>query len=92
MKKAKNYKKHLLSLDSMILKAHREILRLLDAEENRNIENALDNALNAAFTIYHLLDWIIKEHSPKTKTHDFCKKTDSWQLLRISNMLLSLPL
>lgn len=38
-------------------KAKREIDRLKNAEQNNNDMDAIDHALNAAFTIYHLLEW-----------------------------------
>jgi len=38
-------------------KAAREISRLEHAEQNQNGTEAQDAALNAAFTVYHLLEW-----------------------------------
>ena len=47
----------IFSYDSLILKAKREITRLIQAELNFTEEVAIDHALNAAFTIYHLIQW-----------------------------------
>lgn len=45
-------------------KAHREIDRLKDAESKLDELTAIDAALNAAFTIYHLIEW--REHEKQT--------------------------
>lgn len=45
-------------------KLKREIGRLRSAESARDETAAMDHALNAAFTAYHLLEWQAKEASP----------------------------
>jgi hypothetical protein len=41
-------------------KAHREIDRLITSENSMDIISSVDHALNAAFSIFHLLEW--KDH------------------------------
>ncbi len=48
---------NILNYEALKLKAHREIDRLKQAENNMDTFEAMDHALNAAFTIYHLLEW-----------------------------------
>lgn len=46
-----------LNYNNFIDKAKREIDRLRKAENELDPVAALDHALNAAFTVYHLLEW-----------------------------------
>ena len=46
-----------LNYEALKLKANREIARLRQAESRMEIVEAIDHALNAAFTVYHLLEW-----------------------------------
>lgn len=52
-----SHPKVLLNYKNLIDKAQREIGRLKQAENECDIIAALDHALNAAFTVYHLLEW-----------------------------------
>lgn len=67
----------IFSYDNLIEKAKRELDRLRKAENDElNSEDALDHALNAAFTIYHLLLWKEKHFNPgSTETeHKLCQE------------------
>ncbi|MFZ4541017.1 MAG: hypothetical protein ACOYNL_04295 [Rickettsiales bacterium] len=55
-------------------KAEREISRLEQAEKDLD-KNAIDHALNAAFSVYHLLEW-------KDKTANLNSKTKAQDLLK----------
>lgn len=52
---------NIFSYDELRKKARREIDRLAVAEKNLDQEEAIDHALNAAFTIFHLIEWGQKE-------------------------------
>lgn len=67
----------IFSYGALKQKAQREIERLIQAETNLNKEAAVDNALNAAFTIYHLIQWRQAAQNPhiKIKVHEFIMGT-----------------
>src|SRR4051812_32144327 len=46
-----------LDYNNFVAKAWREIHRLKNAEQALNTVDVLDFAYNAAFTVYHLLEW-----------------------------------
>jgi hypothetical protein len=48
-------------------KASRDIDRFIIALSSRNFVESLDYALNAAFSIYHLLEWNEKKSNPGSK-------------------------
>ena len=54
----------IFSYEELKQKAQREIDRLIEAEKKMNTIDAMDAALNAAFTIYHLLEWQDKTQNP----------------------------
>lgn len=58
----------IFSYDELKKKAHREIERLANAEEKMDETSAIDHALNAAFTIFHLLEWREKTNNPLSET------------------------
>ena len=60
-------------------KAKREITRLDKAENSMDEITAADHALNAAFTIYHLLEWREKTTDPSSKhgAHSLCKNINN---------------
>ena len=85
----------LLNYNLLIQKAQREISRLREAEHNLDVTTALDHALNAAFTVYHLLEWrqnptgfskeelndTLKESGKITKSaHGLCKEVNSIEM------------
>lgn len=52
----------------LVQKLNREISRLIAAEEEHAGEDALDHALNAAFTGFHLLEWENQHNHPGNRT------------------------
>lgn len=58
-------------------KALREIDRLIKSEAELDQESSIDHALNAASTIYHLIEWRHFDRNPnsKIKAHDFALTT-----------------
>ena len=73
------YPSNVFNYHDLKKKAHREINRLIKAEEDIDEEAAIDFALNAAITIFHLLEWRDKNINPnsKTKARDLCEKSNS---------------
>jgi len=61
--------------------AQREINRLQRSETELDKQSSIDHALNAAFSIYHLIQWRHNEENPHAKiiikAHDFIQKTDN---------------
>ncbi|WP_412754903.1 hypothetical protein [Legionella donaldsonii] len=70
-------------------KAHREIDRLRVSQRNLDSVSAIDHALNAAFTIYHLIQWRHEHFSPgqKIKVHDFISSTKNKGLKILHNIV-----
>lgn len=81
-----------LSYDFLIQKALREIERLRQAENDLDVTTAMDHALNAALTVYHLLEWrqnptglskeklkdVFDTAGKKIKSaHDLCAEVDT---------------
>lgn len=74
-------------------KAHREIDRLITSENSMDIISSMDHALNAAFSIFHLLEW--KEHldqsadtqSKKIKARDLCTNSNNKSLLLLHDVV-----
>ena len=69
----------IFSYDELKKKAQREITRLDKAENNMDEITAADHALNAAFTIYHLLEWREKTTDPSSKhgAHSLCQRINN---------------
>lgn len=67
------------SYRSLINKLDREISRLIEAEMRLEEENAVDHALNAAFTGFHLLEWQDKQFNPvsSVKSRDLLTKKNN---------------
>lgn len=85
----------LLNYNNLIDKAQREINRLRTAENELDAVSALDCALNAAFTVYHLLEWrqnpsglttneledALKKSGEKPKSaHQLCKEVNKFEM------------
>lgn len=70
-------------------KANREIERLIKAEMALDQQSSIDFALNAAFTIYHLIEWRQKLQNPdiKIKVHDFIMATTNQGLKVLHNVV-----
>jgi hypothetical protein len=68
----------IFSYEELKAKAFREIKRLEKAEIGME-EHVIDHALNAAFTVYHLLQWKNKTANPNsnTKEHELCEKSQN---------------
>ncbi|BCA93815.1 hypothetical protein TUM19329_01760 [Legionella antarctica] len=70
-------------------KAEREIERLIKSELILDQEASIDHALNAAFTIYHLIQWRQdKQNSEiKIKVYDFIMSTKNQGLKVLHNVV-----
>ena len=67
---------NILTYNELKNKARREVNRLVKSQTDLDEQSSIDNALNAAFTIYHLIQWRQEEKNlPKIKVHDFMKDT-----------------
>ena len=74
-------------------KAQREIDRLITSENSMDIIASVDHALNAAFSIFHLLEW--KDHldqsadtqNKKTKARNLCKNSNNESLLLLHDVV-----
>ena len=60
-------------------KAYREIERLVKYETLMDKLNAVDSAINAAISVYHIMDWQHQESYShiKTKPHEICKNSNN---------------
>lgn len=69
---------NIFSYDELREKARREIRRLTQAIDSLEPHAAVDHALNAAFTIYHLIEWAHDEgRLSKTSTRAYIKNTSN---------------
>lgn len=74
-------------------KAHREIDRLITSENSMDIISSVDHALNAAFSIFHLLEWqdhsdqLADKQKKKTKARDLCKNSNNKSLLLLHDVV-----
>lgn len=71
-------------------KAKREIRRLVESENCANETDALDNALNAAFSIYHLIQWKDKEANPSSskKVHELLEGAENNGLKTLHSVVI----
>lgn len=72
----------IFSYNQLANKAKREISRLTLSKESMDEITAIDYALNAAFTIFHLLEWKEKIENPNSKVsaRDLCEKSKNVSL------------
>lgn len=79
----------IFSYDELKKKAHREILRLITAENKMDTEAAADHALNAAFTIFHLLEWKVKSNNPSSaaKARKLCEDSKNYGLAMLHDVV-----
>ena len=67
-------------------KADRELLRLKQAEDSLDENNAKDHAMNAAYSIYSLLDWKQKSKNQASATK-ICKETSLLELIILHHIV-----
>jgi len=56
-----------INYDFMLAKAKREIKRLIKAQKTLKSKLAIDHAVNAASTVFHLIEWHQKKYYPNKK-------------------------
>ncbi|WP_133140737.1 hypothetical protein [Legionella genomosp. 1] len=74
-------------------KAQREIDRLITSENGMDIISSVDHALNAAFSIFHLLEWkdnlnqSANAQAKKPKARYLCEKSNNKSLLLLHDVV-----
>lgn len=79
----------IFSYEELKKKALREIARLEEAEKKLDQQAAIDHALNAAFSIYHLLEWKSKTLNPNknVSAHFLCENSNNLSLQMLHNIV-----
>jgi len=82
-------KNEYFSYEKLKEKARREIRRLIEAEKKLEEENVMDYALNAAFSVYHLLQWRDKTSNPESNktAHELCKEAKNQGLIMLHGIV-----
>lgn len=75
----------IFTYDELKKKAYRDINRLSESQNALDKLSSIDHALNAAFTIYHLVQW----RNPEIKkVSDFVKKCSNDNIKRLHNVVI----
>ncbi len=69
---------NIFTYNSLKTKACRDIERLIKSEIALDVESSIDHALNAAFTIHHLVEWL--PNQTKISANEFSKKSENYAI------------